>query len=114
MLSILTDKFNGEDDVPPDQVRKSLKKNETLRTTFSRAWPLLEPHELGGELRSVPAYLRACGRWLGPAEVRALQRPQPQAWTVSDLPILGAARQRLGDPSAAQTQRRRIAAGGAP
>jgi hypothetical protein len=110
LLSILTDKFEGEDDVSPDEVRKSLQKNEGLRTTFSRAWPLLEPDELVGDLWSVPAYLRTCAPWLSPAEVRALQRPQPQAWTVSDLPILDAARQRLGDPLAAQTQRRRTAA----
>ena len=34
----------------------------------------------------------------------------PQAWTVSDLPLLDAARLRLGDPEASRRQRRRDAA----
>jgi len=54
----------------------------------------------------VPAYLRKCAPWLAPEEVRALQRAYPQAWTVSDLPFLDAARQRLGDPEASRRQRR--------
>ena len=41
---------------------------------------------------------------------RQLQRPDPQAWTVSDLPLLDAARQRLGDPQTARRQRRHDAA----
>jgi superfamily I DNA/RNA helicase len=39
-----------------------------------------------------------------------LQREDAQAWTVSDLPLLDAARQRLGDPEASRRQRRREAA----
>jgi superfamily I DNA/RNA helicase len=39
-----------------------------------------------------------------------LQRADAQAWTVSDLPLLDAARQRLGDPEASRRQRRREAA----
>ena len=42
--------------------------------------------------------------------MRRLQRPDPRAWTVSDLPLLDAARLRLGDPEAAQLNRRRAAA----
>ena len=55
-----------------------------------------------------------------PAQVRALARARrgprrcsartPQAWTVSDLPLLDAARQRLGDPEASRRRRRREAA----
>ena len=56
-----------------------------------------------------------------PAPVRALARarrgahaaaPDPQAWTVADLPLLDAARQRLGDPEASRRRRRREAAVG--
>ena len=47
----------------------------------------------------MPAYLRLCAPWLSPDEVRKLQRADAQAWTVSDLPLLDAARQRLGDPA---------------
>jgi superfamily I DNA/RNA helicase len=62
-----------------------------------------------GDLWSVPAYLRRCAPWLGADEVRALQRPDAQAWTVSDLPLLDAARHRLGDPETSRRQRRQDA-----
>ena len=79
-------------------------------TTFNRAWPLLEAADLVGDLWSVPAYLRMCAPWLSPDEVRQLQREDAQAWTVSDLPLLDAARQRLGDPEASRRKRRHDAA----
>ena len=56
------------------------------------------------------AYLRRCAPWLTPDEVQKLQREDAQAWTVSDLPLLDAARQRLGDPEASRRERRREAA----
>jgi hypothetical protein len=105
LLQILTDKRDG--DVPADQFRRSLQQNEGLRTTFSRAWPLLEAADIVGDLWSVPAYLRKCAPWLSPDEVRRLQRRDAQAWTVSDLPLLDAARHRLGDPGASQRKRQR-------
>ena len=108
LLRILMD--SRGDDVPADLFRKSLLRNQELRTTFSRAWPMLEATDLIADLWSVPAYLRKCAPWLGPDEVRRLQRPDPRAWTVSDLPLLDAARLRLGDPEAAQLNRRRAAA----
>jgi len=55
----------------------------------------------------VPAYLRKCAPWLGAEDVRALQRADAHAWTVSDLPLLDAARQRLGDPEASRRRRSR-------
>ena len=97
-------------DVPADLFRTSLLRNQQLRTTFSRAWPLLEAANLVADLWSVPAYLRKCAPWLSPDEVRRLQRPDPRAWTVSDLPLLDAARLRLGDPEASQLNRRRAGA----
>jgi hypothetical protein len=52
-----------------------------------------------------------CAPWLSPDEVRLLQRKDaPQAWTISDLPLLDAARQRLGDPEAPRLRRRQKAA----
>jgi hypothetical protein len=108
LLTILMD--SRDDDVPAEQFRRSLLQNEELRTTFSRAWPLLEAADLVGDLWSVPAYLRLCAPWLSPEEVQKLQRPDAQAWTVSDLPLLDAARQRLGDPEAARLKRQRAAA----
>jgi DNA helicase IV len=107
LLAILMDKH--DDEVPPDLLRRSLLQDEELRTAFNRAWPLLEASDLVGDLWSVPAYLRLCAPWLSRDEVRALQRADAQAWTVSDLPLLDAARQRLGDPQASRRRRRRDA-----
>jgi hypothetical protein len=108
LLTILAESHTG--DVPADQLRKSLLRSSVLRTTFSRAWPLLEAADLVADLWSVPAYLHKCAPWLSPADVRRLQRPDARAWTVSDLPLLDAARHRLGDSETAQRQRRREAA----
>ncbi|CAM3376089.1 RNA polymerase recycling motor ATPase HelR [Stackebrandtia soli] len=109
LLAILVDKHDDED-VPDDQLRKSLLRNRELVTTFNRAWPLIEAADLVGDLWSVPAYLRKCAPWLNPDDVRSLQREDVRAWTVSDLPLLDAARQRLGDPEASRRKRRRDAA----
>jgi hypothetical protein len=108
LLTILMDSHDG--DVPADLLRKSLQQNWELRTALNRAWPLLEAADLVGDLWSVPAYLRLCAPWLSPDEVHKLQREDAQAWTVSDLPLLDAARQRLGDPEASRRKRRRDAA----
>jgi hypothetical protein len=107
LLTILVDRYGGDE--PEDLLRRSLLRNRELRATFNRAWPLLEPADLVGDLWSVPAYLRKCAPWLSADEVRKLQRADAKAWTVSDLPLLDAARQRLGDPEASRRQRRRDA-----
>ncbi|MGW3730732.1 RNA polymerase recycling motor ATPase HelR, partial [Streptomyces sp. NPDC000851] len=104
LLTILVDSHDG--DVSPDLLRKSLRQNRELLTAFNRAWPLLEAADLVGDLWSVPAYLRMCAPWLSRDDVSKLQREDPQAWTVSDLPLLDAARQRLGDPEASRRKRR--------
>ncbi|MGK5674466.1 RNA polymerase recycling motor ATPase HelR [Micromonospora sp. URMC 106] len=104
LLTILMEKYDGDE--PEDLVRRSLLQNRELRTTFNRAWPLLEATDLVGDLWSVPAYLRRCAPWLSPDEIRKLQRGDVRAWTVSDLPYLDAARQRLGDPEASRRNRR--------
>ncbi|MBT2399686.1 RNA polymerase recycling motor ATPase HelR [Streptomyces sp. ISL-100] len=104
LLTILVDKHDG--DVSPDLLRKSLGQDRELLTAFDRAWPLLEAADLVADLWSVPAYLRKCAPWLSRDDVSKLQRGDPQAWTVSDLPLLDAARQRLGDPEAARRRRR--------
>jgi hypothetical protein len=108
LLTILVDKHEG--DVPEDLLRKALARDRELLTVFNRAWPLLEATDLVGDLWSVPAYLRMCAPWLDRDEVRTLQRAEPRAWTVSDLPLLDAARQRLGDPEASRRKRRQEAA----
>lgn len=109
LLTILVDKHDDEN-VSPDLVRRSLQQNRELATTFDRAWPLLDPTEVVEDLWSVPAYLRGCAPWLEPGEVRMLQREDPRAWTLSDLPLLDAARLRVGDPEASRRKRRHEAA----
>jgi hypothetical protein len=104
LLTILMDKHDGDESA--DRLRKSLVRNQELLTTFDRAWPLLEAADLVGDLWTVPAYLRKCAPWLSPEDVRKLRRADAHAWTVSDLPLLDAARQRLGDPEASRRQRR--------
>jgi hypothetical protein len=104
LLTILTDKHEGDES--PDLLRTSLLRNQQLLTTFNSAWPLLEAADLVGDLWSVPAYLRKCAPWLSAEDVQSLQRREAQAWTVSDLPLLDAARQRLGDPEASRRKRR--------
>jgi len=108
LLTILTDKHDG--DISADLLRRSLLRNEELLTTLNSAWPLLEAADLVGDLWTVPAYLRRCAPWLSPDDVRTLQRVDARAWTVSDLPLLDAARQRLGDPEASRRKRRHDAA----
>ncbi|PQP22484.1 RNA polymerase recycling motor ATPase HelR [Rhodococcus opacus] len=108
LLTILIDKYDG--DVPAAQLRKSLQQNDELRTTLDNAWTLIEAADLVADLWSVPAYLRKCAPWLSPDDVRKLQRPDAQRWTVSDLPLLDAARQRLGDPEESRRRRRHQAA----
>jgi DNA helicase IV len=100
LLEILMDQHDEE--VPTDQLRRSLEQNRTLRTAFTKAWPLLDAAGLVGDLFSVPAYLHQSAPWLTADEVQALQRSDPRAWTVSDLPLLDAARQRIGDPEASR------------
>ncbi|MGW5637618.1 RNA polymerase recycling motor ATPase HelR [Streptomyces sp. NPDC003832] len=109
LSTLLLDRLGAE--VPPDRFHRSLLHDQELVGALDRAWPLIEAADLVGDLWSVPAYLRLCAPWLTPEEVRTLQRKQaPHAWTVSDLPLLDAARQRLGDPGAARRRRRQQAA----
>ncbi|WP_029429519.1 RNA polymerase recycling motor ATPase HelR [Blastococcus sp. URHD0036] len=126
LLGIVVDQLRDADDEPadaegefdaygiaaadPDEVyRRSLAGNRDLLREFGRAWPLIEPADLVGDLWSVPAYLRRCAPWLSSDEVALLQRPEPGAWTASDLPLLDAARQRLGDPEVSRRRRRQEA-----
>ncbi|MEU3844809.1 RNA polymerase recycling motor ATPase HelR [Streptomyces sp. NPDC028635] len=107
LLTLLVDKHDG--DASPEELRRYLRKDRELLAAFHRAWPLLEAADVVADLWSVPAYLRMCAPWLSREEVRVLQRADPRAWTVSDLPLLDAAHQRVGDPEVARRARRRVA-----
>ncbi|NHN57195.1 AAA family ATPase [Calidifontibacter sp. DB0510] len=97
-------------DISPDLVRRSLARDEQLTEVFGRAWPLLDPTEIVEDLWSVPAYLHKCAPWLSRKEIRLLQRDSARAWTAADLPLLDAARRRVGDPEAVRRRRQRAAA----
>ncbi|WP_307873001.1 HelD family protein [Paractinoplanes ovalisporus] len=108
LITILLAKYEGEE--PIDLVRGTLLRDRELASAFNRAWPILEPSDIVADLWSVPAYLRKCAPWLSSDEIRSLQRADPRAWTEADLPLLDAARLRVGDPLVSREERRRDAA----
>ncbi|WP_258572643.1 RNA polymerase recycling motor ATPase HelR [Actinomadura parmotrematis] len=110
LVEIIRDKHDGDEEVPGDLLRAALLRDRELVAALNRAWPLIEAADLVGDLWTVPAYLRLCAPWLDAAGVRRLQRADPRAWTAADLPILDAARQRLGDPRASRRRQRHDAA----
>src|SRR5690606_12839162 len=90
-------------------VRRALRADETLTSAFARAWPVLDAAGVVADLWSVPRYLALCAPWLTDDERRMLQRSDPRAWTVADLPFLDFARRRIGDPEAGRRRREREA-----
>ncbi|MFI7214298.1 RNA polymerase recycling motor ATPase HelR [Micromonospora maritima] len=108
LVTILLEKYDGDE--PEGVLRRSLATNRELVTAFGRAWPLLDPTDVVADLWSVPAYLRRCAPWLDVQEIRTLRRADARAWTVADLPLLDAARRRVGDPEASRRRRRDEAA----
>jgi hypothetical protein len=107
LVGIVVDRH--EADVPVADIRASVRGDADLVAAFNHAWPLLEATDVVGDLWSVPAYLRLCAPWLAQDDVTRLQRPEPQAWTVSDLPLLDIARYRLGDRDEPERRRRAAA-----
>ncbi|NUQ31996.1 MAG: AAA family ATPase, partial [Dermatophilaceae bacterium] len=113
LVSIVVDRHDldpDDEEATPDMVRVAVERDRDLRAALHRTWPMLEATDLVGDLWTVPAYLRRCAPSLTVEQVRALQRAEPTAWTVSDLPLLDAARQRLGDPEVSVRRRRHEAA----
>ncbi len=113
LLEIVLDTANDADsdaEGETDERRRRLAASPAMRTAVNRAWPLLQPTDIAGDLLTVPAFLRHCAPGLTPAQIRTLTRLDPLAWTVSDLPLLDAARRRIGDPDSARRTRRREAA----
>ncbi|WP_222844460.1 hypothetical protein [Saccharomonospora sp. CUA-673] len=108
LLAILVDKHDP--DVPTEALRRELSADRELMGMLDRAWPLLDPGDVVGDLWEVPAYLRLCAPWLDEQERRRLRRGGPQAWTAPDLPLLDAARRRLGDAGSERRRRRQDAA----
>ena len=108
LVEILIDRHPAT--VPAQVLAKALRRNKTLLTSLYRAWPLIDPADLVGDLWTVPAYLRRCAPSLTAEQVTSMQRTDPRAWTSADLPLLDAARFRLGDPGAELMRQRQRAA----
>nr|WP_229663245.1 AAA family ATPase [Microbacterium album] len=89
-----------------EAVRHALADSEQLRAAFDRAWPLLDPVGLVRALWSERSWLKRCAPWLSDDEADALQRSADAPWTRADLPLLDAARLRVGDPDASLRRRR--------
>lgn len=95
-------------EVDVERVRRGLRGSPVM-AALRAAWPMLEASELVADLWAVPAYLRRCAPWLSEEEVQLLRRAEGSPWTRTDLPLLDAARLRLGDPEAAATRHRAAA-----
>ena len=109
LVELLVDQLDV-DEAPPHLAARYLRQDGDLTSAFGQAWPLLDPVGVVGDLWSFPAYLRQCAPWLTGDEITALRREDARAWTVADLPLLDAARQRIGDPEAVRRAVRRAAA----
>ena len=82
----------------PGLLPAALRRHPALTAAMDRAWPVLDAAEVVSDLWSVPAYLRLCAPWLSLDERATLRRPTGSPWTDADLPLLDAARHRVGDP----------------
>jgi hypothetical protein len=83
---------------------------DELRPLLNRHWPLLDPATVVAALFTRPNFLRRSAPWLSEAQAASLQRVDGTAWTTADLPILDAARARIGDPDSARRERERAVA----
>ena len=97
-------------DVPLELLRRALLQYTDLTQAFNQAWPVFDAAILVANLWSAPKYLQACAPWLTGEQVDLLQRDDPRAWSDADLPLLDAARQRLGDPLASRRRQAHLAA----
>ena len=105
---------------PDRQARRTTSRPTCSAGRCCRTGSCSRPSTARGRCSRRPTSSETCGRCPptcacalpGSAadEVAALQRADAQAWTVSDLPLLDAARQRLGDPEASRRRRRHEAA----
>ncbi|MBM6623197.1 AAA family ATPase [Micrococcaceae bacterium RIT802] len=101
------DAYGGGAATPDGAARQWLATSRGLARAVDRVWPVLEPTDVVADLWGLPAYLARCAPWLQPAEVELLHRADARAWTTADLPLLDAARRRIGDPEASARRRRR-------
>ena len=106
LAEIVRDRLSA-DEVELEDVVTALRRDDDLGDALERSWVLLEPTDVVADLWSVPAYLRRSAPGLSDEEARLLRRPESAPWTDADLPLLDAARHRLGDPLHDRVERRR-------
>ncbi|MBS43333.1 MAG: AAA family ATPase [Nocardioides sp.] len=95
--------------VTTDDLAAVLRRDAVLVDLFDRGWPVLDASEVVEDLWTVAALLRHCAPHLVEDDVRRLLRSDPRAWTTSDLPLLDAARRRVGDRGVVRERHRREA-----
>ncbi len=105
LVEVLHDQL--DDEVPLAELRRALAYDAKLSALVHRTWPVLDPLAAVAALWSDPRLLGRCAPWLGPEQLALLQRVEPRAWTAADLPIVDAARRRIGDSEALRVRRRR-------
>lgn len=113
LLAIAVERFDGDEDLTEEQRRTAVARDRGLARAFNAAWPVVDAADLVADLWTVPAFLRHCAPHLDRDQLRALRRADGQAWTTADLPLLDAARLRLGDPETSRRRRREDAAAAA-
>ncbi|WP_158882632.1 UvrD-helicase domain-containing protein [Amycolatopsis anabasis] len=85
-----------------DDVRRELVASPELAAAVAELWPELTPYELLGGFLADRDRLAAADGLLSPAERDALYRPDGDAWTVSDVPLLDEAVELLGTDRSAE------------
>ncbi|MGN0063699.1 MAG: RNA polymerase recycling motor ATPase HelR [Nocardioides sp.] len=93
---VVATKLDLDEDAASD-VAGALRRVKEVREAIRAAWPLLEYTDVVADLWEVPAYLRRCAPWLTSEQITHLRRAADAPWTTDDLPLLDAARRRLGD-----------------
>jgi DNA helicase IV len=88
--------------------RARLWDEPPVRAAVDGLWPLLTPQRLLAALLADEAAIRRAAPGFSPAQRAALHRPgSPDAWTVSDVPLLDEAGQLLGTDDSADKARQR-------
>jgi DNA helicase IV len=96
------------DDLPYTRAR--LWDEPPVRAALDALWPFLTPQRLVAGLLAEEGALRSAAPGLSYAERAVVLRPEaPDAWTVSDVPLLDEAAQLLGTDDSADKRRRRAA-----
>ena len=91
--------------IPAAALRRALADDADVMAVFDAAWPVLTAPDLLRRLYSDAALLASVAPTLTTEERVLLTRDPSAPWTEEDLPLLDAARLRLGDEGAAEVRR---------